>query len=304
MKQYSLSSIAVKGGTRGSWTSNTWTNYHATTDSSCRIGRYKSTTTNYATYFMFDPAVLTTLRGKTVTKITLAIVAISGSIPSATTTTLPVGYKYNNSLGSSDNDNTWARSDSGSTAINATNIGYFRNATGGATTADRTLVEIDLTGTTIPVYGYVIGPRDENVGGYLTLANTATLIVETDETASFTVTYDANGGSGAPASQTKEAGVDITLSSAEPLRSGYIFTEWNTAQDGTGANYAMGATFSLDADTTLYAQWSQITQTGVWIKGSDNTMHQGTVWVKGSDNAMHEASVYIKGSDNAMHQSS
>ena len=74
--------------------------------------------------------------------------------------------------------------------------------------------------------------------------------------APFTVSFDANGGSDAPANQNKCTGIDLTLSSDQPVREGYTFVGWNTAQDGSGDSYAPGATYTANADVTLYAQWS------------------------------------------------
>lgn len=71
----------------------------------------------------------------------------------------------------------------------------------------------------------------------------------------YAVTYNANGGSGAPASQTKTYGTDLTLSSTKPTRAGYAFKKWNTAADGTGEDYAPGATYADNAALTLYAIW-------------------------------------------------
>lgn len=125
-----------------------------------------------------------------------------------------------------------------------------------------------------------------------------------EEVQDHTVTFNANGGSGAPAAQTKVANVALTLSSVTPTRSGYSFEKWNTAADGSGTDYYPGGMYVVDEDVTLYAQWTVITSTGVRVKGSDSAMHQGTVWVKGSDGNMHEGTVYVKGSDGNMHQSS
>ena len=72
----------------------------------------------------------------------------------------------------------------------------------------------------------------------------------------YTISYNANGGSGAPSSQTKDGGIDIALSSTVPTRSGCTFTGWNTKADGSGTSYANGATFTGNANTTLYAQWT------------------------------------------------
>lgn len=72
---------------------------------------------------------------------------------------------------------------------------------------------------------------------------------------SYTIKYDANGGTGAPANQTKYYATNITLSKTLPTRAGHTFSKWNTKKDGTGTSYAAGATFKANAATTLYAQW-------------------------------------------------
>ena len=72
----------------------------------------------------------------------------------------------------------------------------------------------------------------------------------------YTISYNANGGSGAPSAQTKDGGIDLTLSSTMPTRSGFAFTGWNTKADGSGTSYTSGATFTGNANTTLYAQWT------------------------------------------------
>ena len=77
----------------------------------------------------------------------------------------------------------------------------------------------------------------------------------------YTVKYDANGGSGAPGNQTKNHGVDLTLSSTKPTRTGYTFSKWNTKADGTGTNYNSGAKYTGNANLTLYAVWTPIKYT-------------------------------------------
>lgn len=68
------------------------------------------------------------------------------------------------------------------------------------------------------------------------------------------VRYDANGGSGAPAQQTKTYGSNLTLSSIEPTRTGYTFKGWATSANGS-VSYFPGSVFDVDANTTLYAVW-------------------------------------------------
>lgn len=71
----------------------------------------------------------------------------------------------------------------------------------------------------------------------------------------YTVSYNANGGSGAPGNQTKTYGVNILLSSTKPTRSGYNFKGWGTSASSTTVAYAAGGTYSQNASITLYAIW-------------------------------------------------
>ena len=72
----------------------------------------------------------------------------------------------------------------------------------------------------------------------------------------YTVSYSANGGSGAPGSQTKTYNVALTLSSTTPTRSGYTFQGWATSASG-GASYSPGGSYTDNASVTLYAVWSE-----------------------------------------------
>jgi hypothetical protein len=93
-------------------------------------------------------------------------------------------------------------------------------------------------------------------GSTFTFASDTTLYAQW--TAYPTLSYDANGGSGtAPASVIQAAGTTTTVSDDSGIsRSGYLFSGWNTAADGGGKSYATGSTFTFDADTMLYAQWT------------------------------------------------
>lgn len=75
---------------------------------------------------------------------------------------------------------------------------------------------------------------------------------------SYAVTYNANGGTGAPSNQTKWYGTNITLSSSEPTRTGYTFKGWATSSSGSVA-YSPGASYTANAAVTLYAVWQIIT---------------------------------------------
>ncbi len=83
----------------------------------------------------------------------------------------------------------------------------------------------------------------------------------------YTISYNANGGSGAPTAQTKTYGTDLTLTTSKPTRSGYTFNGWNTKSDGSGTSYSAGGKFTTNANTTLYAKWKQNTFT---LRYNDN----------------------------------
>lgn len=72
----------------------------------------------------------------------------------------------------------------------------------------------------------------------------------------YTISYNANGGSGAPSSQTKVHGTAIKIPTTVPTRSGYTFLGWNSSSTATTATYAAGADFTANKTVTLYAVWS------------------------------------------------
>lgn len=76
------------------------------------------------------------------------------------------------------------------------------------------------------------------------------------EAASYTISFDANGGTGAPSAQTKQQGVDLVLTTIQPTRSGCKFEGWSTSAQAEKPEYGSGDRFLKDADTKLYAVWS------------------------------------------------
>ncbi len=96
-------------------------------------------------------------------------------------------------------------------------------------------------------------------GSFTTNVNTTLYAVWKANT--YTVSYNANGGSGAPGSQSKTHGTALTLSSSRPTRSGYTFLGWATSSSATSAAYQPGGSFTTNANTTLYAVWKANTYT-------------------------------------------
>ena len=74
----------------------------------------------------------------------------------------------------------------------------------------------------------------------------------------FTVTYNNNGGSGTMTDSNSPYWIGSTVTTKAntfTAPTGYTFSGWNTAANGSGTSYAAGATFTINANTTLYAQW-------------------------------------------------
>lgn len=78
------------------------------------------------------------------------------------------------------------------------------------------------------------------------------------EQTKYTITYNANGGSGAPPSQSYYyGGGNINLSTTTPTRSGYNFLGWSLSSTATSPSYYPGQSWSSSngANYTLYAVW-------------------------------------------------
>lgn len=71
----------------------------------------------------------------------------------------------------------------------------------------------------------------------------------------YTVSFNANGGSGAPGNQTKTYGTTLVLSSTKPKRTNYNFLGWGTSASATSATYSAGGNYTANAAITLYAVW-------------------------------------------------
>lgn len=78
---------------------------------------------------------------------------------------------------------------------------------------------------------------------------------------SYKISYNANGGSGAPSSQTKWKDQTLTLSTTKPTRTGYTFLGWSTSSSATSATYSAGGSYTANSAATLYAVWKAITYT-------------------------------------------
>lgn len=80
------------------------------------------------------------------------------------------------------------------------------------------------------------------------------------KTYTHTVTYNANGGSNPPSSQSKSTDTQnsftITLSASEPTRTGYSFLGWATSNSAASPSYYPNTEYTFNSqNVTLYAVW-------------------------------------------------
>ena len=113
-----------------------------------------------------------------------------------------------------------------------------------------------------------------NITGSAPYKANETLFLFFEEEKIFTLNYDANGGTGAPESQTAKSTADeydFTISSVEPTRDGYTFLGWELNPiDSIGCFFA-GDSITVEDTTTLYAIWERAEQVTLTYYGNGNT---------------------------------
>jgi uncharacterized repeat protein (TIGR02543 family) len=152
-------------------------------------------------------------------------------------------------------------------------VSYDANGGTGAPSRQTKTYGVTLTLTTlIPTrrnYSFVGWSKDRNAtsasytagGSYTDNADVTLYAVWRYDPETYTIRYDANGGTGAPPSQTKTYGVPLTLSAVKPTRAGYDFLGWATSRNATVSEYAPGERYTDEAGVTLYAVWRYIPKT-------------------------------------------
>ena len=83
------------------------------------------------------------------------------------------------------------------------------------------------------------------------------IFVSSPYNVNYEISYDTNGSSQPPKTQTKIPGKQLTLTEEIPTRRGYTFKCWNTKEDGTGTNYYPGSIYQNDESITLCAIWNR-----------------------------------------------
>ena len=167
--------------------------------------------------------------------------------------------------------------------ITAVSAPQFLNSISGAVFQTATL---DGTSTSIPLSASLIQAikstgvcilnvgryRDGDVSNYNGTATISGMSLNY-ELAYVTLTYNANGGTNAPAAETVYAsasGYTTTITASVPTKDRYAFRGWATTPTGTAA-YQAGDSISLTENTTLYAVWELNTYTVTYAPGANGT---------------------------------
>ena len=77
-------------------------------------------------------------------------------------------------------------------------------------------------------------------------------------TASYKITFNANGGKGSMGRQSMAKGVSTAISKNKFSKKYYTFTGWNTKANGKGKTYKNKQKIKLTKNITLYAQWKPV----------------------------------------------
>lgn len=194
-----------------------------------------------------------------------------------------------------------------SKSSSASSYASSSNLYGSATITVKTSSQTTTVNLTKPIaagatfYIWLIGSSSTAVSIFAAqYASTGKAVPGGTTVATYTVKYNANGGSNAPSNQTKYNGYSLTLSTTKPTKATttstsnftitgnanggnanktatatkstpttYAFKNWNTKADGSGTSYASGASYTGNAALSLYAQYTGTTGTATY---SNNTL--------------------------------
>ncbi len=95
---------------------------------------------------------------------------------------------------------------------------------------------------------------DVRVNGFAAGFSQVHVAVDVPPKPSHTVSYNANGGSGAPRSATKWYGEAFYISNQKPTRANHVFQYWATASNGSGTRYNPGGSGAPRSATKWYGE--------------------------------------------------
>ncbi len=165
-------------------------------------------------------------------------------------------------------------------AVNSTASGFYMlqvnaapngSVSGGTIYGDIYSSGTAVSLTAVPDPGYQFTSWSYVLGGggvastanpfVVTVTNNVTLVPAFSVFTGFTVSYSGNGSTGGsvPSQQVIASGGHATVSGAGSMvKSGSVFSCWNTRADGNGTTYAPNATYNGPGNLNLYATWGAV----------------------------------------------
>lgn len=191
-----------------------------------------------------------------------ATITLSGDLNYTTTKELSIDYTAG--LRASESSITLDLNGTNTKTISFTPTGGYPGNKGAQRTIDSNILNLDSSGWNDGVYSITISGKKEGTtnvvinlyeaySGNKEVVATATVTVNVVNTASYTLTYNANGGTGAPIYQT--GAKSYTISSTVPTYLSRTFLGWSKSSSATSATYKPGDIINLTSNTTLYAVW-------------------------------------------------
>jgi len=194
---------------------------------------------------------------------------------------LGTGTQYYTMAGKSNHD--WDKTSSTATLYASWNVNTYHlvfNANGGSGTMSNQSINYDvqaaITANTFTRTGYTFAGWATSANGAVKYNNQQTVknlsttnqakinlyAVWTPNT--YSVKYNANGGSGTMSNSSHTYGTAKALTANAFTKTGYTFNGWNTKDDGSGTAYANSASvknLATSGTVTLYAQWKLVNYT-------------------------------------------
>lgn len=182
-------------------------------------------------------------------------------------------YGGANTLRTSSSSGSWTNFPPYSGSISTFTVQH--NSSGSAT------FTLGVKGSIVSMYTVSQGSTQRSSYDYSTDAVSITIT----QSAPYAITYNANGGSGAPSSQSVYAGVSYTLSTTRPSRTGYNFLGWSTNSSASSASYSPGQSVTPNGNLALYAVWQKQSFTLSISQGTGSTIsvvRSGSSLINGS----------------------
>ncbi len=136
--------------------------------------------------------------------------------------------------------------------------------------------------SSLSIGSYDVVATITNASGYTLQDKTVNELVIGDASLTYSVTYNGNGNNTgtAPTDATAysfNGTVTVSGNTGTLTKTGVSFGGWNTKADGSGAMYSPGSTFSIGANTTLYAYWTTTLYTVSFTSNSGSAVNSQSV---------------------------